>query len=359
MDSMPLSHPQTESCKDLAELQQQHSYGRHAQMCYFTEQGQRVSQHIQVHHETYGYHLLCDSGTAAAVSAIRCAGHVSALVSSLLATVPDQVNVDMNRALQLVLGSIAMICPVAACSFSPHTSTTGQERSTAAAASAADLMQCGCSLLRHVRMSSEDMRDVLAHVKSYARMELSVAIAHVLQLRQSVPQRLWAAASNLLHCMLSAAQYAQPFLHSCQDNTEHQCPAALGDSDEEGVIPVGQALFMGLLPQTNTSSNAALMNSVSGPQSTHFADKPMSDFRAVLESLLAQSSAASIFAVAHKLHTIWAANAEAALEGLVRAPSALMCFCVKLQFLLLPCSCKALPTCRWWGTNRSHQLFHP
>ena len=175
-------------------------------------------------------------------------------------------------------------------------------------------------------MSHEHMQDVLAHVKSYARIELSVALAHVLQSRQSVPQRLWVATTSLLHCMLGSAEYAQPFLHSFQDDAEHQCPAALGDSDAEGVIPVGQALFVGLFPQAKALLNTAVRESVSGPQHKDFADKSMLEIRAVLDSLLSQSTAASAFAVAHDFHESWTANAEAALGGLVRTYSTLVCF---------------------------------
>jgi hypothetical protein len=294
-------------------------------------QAHALSQGTKIQHGAYGYKLLCDSASNITVSAIHSAGHVAAILNCMLAAVAEKVAVEKVRMLELTLCSIALICPAAACAFTPHMSVAAQESSTAAATAAVEMLQCACSLLRQVRMTSEEMQDVLSHVKGYARMDLSVAIAHILCPGLEVPQRLRGATVSLLRCMLGSSQYAKPFLHSCQDKCELACPAALLDAQAtEDSVPVGQALLVGLLPQTRClqSSRPLLDAGRAGSQfrdSTSRTPQLLSETRNVLESLLSQSAAATAFAVERGLHVSWADDASATLQGLGSTDQAQVC----------------------------------
>lgn len=363
-DCLPLLCQQSEANEELEPKQYHfdmgHASGRfrrtaELQCCH--PRTRALSQGTQVYRDAYGYKLLFDAGSRVTVSAIHSAEHVSAILNCILAsTKSEQLTVDKVRMLELALCSIALVCPAAACAFAPHMSTAAQENSTAAAAAAVEIMQCACSLLRHVSMSGEEMQDVLSHVKSYARIDLSVAIAHVLRPDQQVPHRLRGATGSLLHCMLGSPKYVQPFLHSCQDKSEHSCPAALVDAGAAtSTIPVGQALVVGLLPHTRLLQPRLALTDVgrSGSQCRHSTNRTplIPDTRNVLESLLSQSAAATAFAVARGLHLSWADNVTAAIQGLGSTDQAQVC----ADFFVLHLSAvsQSIPTlnfialCRW------------
>lgn len=300
------------------------------------QQPESVLANSQVHHDTYGYQFLC--GTSAPVSATHTAGHVSEILNCMLTAVTEHLTVDKTRTLELVLCSLALVCPAAACAFAPHTSARAKDISTAAASAAVEMMQCACTLLRLVDMSSEEAQDVLSHVKGYARIDLSVALAHVLLAAQQVPQRLRGAAADLVHCFLGLSEFAWPFLHSWQDKSELPCPAALADGSAAGSIPVGQALFVGLLPRAGGNCKGGLLLTDGGRlgaecRGSTSSTRRLPDNRSVLESLLSQSSAATGFAVAKGLHVTWADNLALSLQGLGGSEQAQVCPSVAVQLL--------------------------
>ena len=294
-----------------------------------------------MHRDAYGFQFLCGSGSSGTVSAIYSAGHVSAVLKCMLTTVSEHLTVDTTQVLEQVLCSIALACPAAACAYAPHTSAGAQENSTAASTAAVDMMQCACTLLSHLDMSSEEMQDVLSHVKSYARIDLCVALAHVLLAVHQVPYRLRRVAASLLHCFLGLPGFARPFLHSWQDKSELPCPATLmNQATTVDSVPVGQALFVGLHPLASSwkAGGAPGDGARTGPQCRESTSNTQQapDNRGVLESLLAQSSAATAFALAKGLHVSWAENLAVSLQGLGGSEHSQVCTFATLHSSSMP-----------------------
>lgn len=287
-------------------------------------------QELQPECGTYGNKLLCAIGSKASVCTIQTAGHVAAILHCMLAHGSAALDVCMPRTLVTVLSSLALVCPAAACVFAPLSSAAGQERAAAAAAAAVEMLQLGTQLLQHMRLPADKMRDALFEVKSYAMLDLSVAVAHVLQPGAQVPEALRRSAARFLARMLASVEHATPFLHSWVDGSEWTCssvlvPPPLQATDTPGTIPVGRALIAGLLRERRESKARPALADMGNLATTAASldckidcpSKAVPPLCFAVQALLSRSTAAKFYAIAHGMPACWAENASAALKSLV------------------------------------------
>jgi hypothetical protein len=264
------------------------------------------------------------------VSAIRTAGHTSAILDRMLQHESTPFAMPALRMLPAALCAVAFVCPAAASAFAPQQTLAAQQRAAAAADAAVDILQLSTQLLQELRGPCEQMQAILSEVKSYAAVDLVAALALVMQPGAYVPKQLRHAAARFLAQVLASEQMSKPFLHSWVNGEEWTCPAALlhgTDAWPAETVPVGHVLIAGLLRDASQPRGRAALTDMGNGRairapldaradghSTGATSSPVPESCFAMKAVLARSMEAKSYAVMRGMPARWAACAHAAFQ---------------------------------------------